>query len=100
MAYEMGRTLIGYEVQKVLAAVDWFAADGRAVGVIGSARAGWLAYLAAGLDSRIRAVDVGDVFGPRRGCGKSRSNGTCGGCCASSATRSSVRRLASSGIYA
>ena len=25
MAYEMGRTLIGYEVQKVLAAVDWFA---------------------------------------------------------------------------
>ena len=25
MAYEMGRTLTGYEVQKVLAAVDWFA---------------------------------------------------------------------------
>ena len=24
MAYEMGRTLTGYEVQKVLAAVDWF----------------------------------------------------------------------------
>src|SRR5689334_9552057 len=24
MAYEMGRHIIGYEVQKVLAAVDWF----------------------------------------------------------------------------
>ena len=40
-AYEMGRGLIGYEVQKVLAAVDWFAADagregaGRRSGTIG-----------------------------------------------------------------
>ena len=29
MAYEMGRTLTGYEVQKVLAAVDWFKSAGR-----------------------------------------------------------------------
>ncbi|HZT79553.1 MAG TPA: hypothetical protein VFA26_05010, partial [Gemmataceae bacterium] len=37
-AFELGRHLIGYEVQKVLAAVDWFAKEGgkdAKVGVIG-----------------------------------------------------------------
>jgi hypothetical protein len=29
MAYEMGRHVIGYEVQKVLAAVDWFAQEDK-----------------------------------------------------------------------
>jgi hypothetical protein len=27
MAFEMGRHIIGYEVQKVLAAIDWFASE-------------------------------------------------------------------------
>src|SRR5439155_11389812 len=36
MAYEMGRTLTGYEVQKVLAGVDWFQSNDRLpIGVIG-----------------------------------------------------------------
>src|SRR6185436_18002745 len=35
-AYEMGRHIIGYEVQKVVAAMDWLARDGeKNIGVIG-----------------------------------------------------------------
>ena len=36
-AFEMGRHLIGYEVQKVLAGVDWFAQGARATPSRGSA---------------------------------------------------------------
>lgn len=68
MAYEMGRHIIGYEIQKVLAAVDWFAAkQGHSVvGAIGIGEGGLLAFHAAALDSRIKAVDVGDYFGSRQ----------------------------------
>ena len=45
MAFEMGRHLIGYEVQKVLAAVDYFhhATEPRPVGVIGYGEGGLIA---------------------------------------------------------
>lgn len=55
--FEMGRTMLGYEVQKVLAAVDAFhaARPGTKIGVIGSGEGGLIALLAAALDSRISA---------------------------------------------
>ena len=67
MAYEMGRTLIGYEVQKVLAVVDWFCRDRDhpPVGVIGHREGGLIAFHAALLDPRIKAVHVSEYFGPQ-----------------------------------
>jgi dienelactone hydrolase len=67
MAYEMGRTLVGYEVQKVLAAVDWFVAREKdmPVGVIGVGDGGRIAMYAAAVDRRIRAAVVSCAFGPR-----------------------------------
>ncbi len=69
MAYEMGRTLVGYEVQKVLAVVDWFQARDKAipVGLIGVGEGGRVALYAAGSDTRVKALHVGCAFGPREG---------------------------------
>ncbi len=69
MAYQMGRHLIGYEVQKVLAAVDGFCRDKRhpPVGVIGNGEGGLLALYSAALDPRIEAAAVCGYFGPREG---------------------------------
>jgi dienelactone hydrolase len=59
-AYEMGRHIIGYEVQKVLAAVDWFCRDKDhpPVGVYGYAEGGLLALYSAALDTRIKGAVV------------------------------------------
>jgi len=85
-AYEMGRHIIGYEVQKVLAAVDVLsqepassgdlnpaqlpskpsAGQGRKVGLIGWGEGGLLAFYAAALDTRIQAVCVSGYFTDRR----------------------------------
>jgi dienelactone hydrolase len=54
MAYEMGRHVIGYEVQKVLAAVDWLAGDKTPIEVWGYAEGGLLALYSAALDPRIK----------------------------------------------
>ncbi|MBM4039643.1 MAG: hypothetical protein FJ290_14135 [Planctomycetes bacterium] len=66
-AYEMGRHIIGYEVQKVLAAVDWFARAGNRarIGVIGYGEGGLLALYAAALDERIDAAVVSGYFQAR-----------------------------------
>jgi dienelactone hydrolase len=95
-AFEMGHHLIGYEVQKVLAAVDWLAeqaaanggAEGRKngspdsastpprvhsptqpvrIGLIGYGEGGLLALYAAAADPRIDAACVAGYFGPREG---------------------------------
>ncbi|MSS71761.1 MAG: hypothetical protein EXS64_09755 [Candidatus Latescibacteria bacterium] len=68
-AYEMGRHIIGYEVQKVLAAVDGFKGEGgdRPVGVIGHGEGGLIAFYAAASDTRIDAVGVSGYFQPREG---------------------------------
>jgi dienelactone hydrolase len=67
-AFEMGRHVIGYEVQKVLAAVDWFTREGHApVGVFGYGEGGLLALCSAALDERIAATVVSGYFGPREG---------------------------------
>ena len=48
MSYQMGRHIIGYEVQKVLAAVDWFQkkSPGRPIGVFGYGEGGLLRCIA------------------------------------------------------
>jgi dienelactone hydrolase len=58
MAYQMGRHIIGYEVQKVLAAVDWFTREKglSPVGVVGYGEGGLVAYHCAQIDTRIHAV--------------------------------------------
>jgi dienelactone hydrolase len=66
MAYELGRHIIGYEVQKVLAVVDWFShdKDHPPVGVFGYGEGGLLALASAAIDPRIRATVVSGYFGP------------------------------------
>ena len=68
-AYELGRHLIGFEVQKALAVVDWFARreDAAPVGVVGYGEGALLAFYAAALDERIDVALVSGYFGPREG---------------------------------
>ncbi|HZZ79129.1 MAG TPA: dienelactone hydrolase family protein [Gemmataceae bacterium] len=56
MAYEMGRHIIGYEVQKVLASVDWFEKSNpkTPIEVWGYGEGGLLALYSAALDPRIK----------------------------------------------
>jgi dienelactone hydrolase len=61
MSYEMGRHILGYEVQKVLAAVDWMQAHSKGeakelVAVNGYGEGGLIARLAAAVDERIKYV--------------------------------------------
>src|SRR5262245_8377104 len=68
MAYEMGRHIIGYEVQKVLAAIDWLQATEKntSVGVYGYGEGGLIALYSGALDPRIRAtVASGVAYGSR-----------------------------------
>ncbi len=74
MSYELGRHVIGYEVQKILAAVDWFTRekdryrpgqDRPVVSVAGYGEGGLLALYAKAIDYRIRAALVSGYFGPR-----------------------------------
>jgi len=67
--YELGRHLIGYEVQKALAVVDWFKAQPEQVPVIiaGVGEGGLLALHAAAIDDRIDGVYSAGYFGPREG---------------------------------
>ena len=79
-AYELGRHIIGYEVQKTLAAVDWFTGDveradmlsqssneRKPIGVIGYGEGGLIAFYAAAADTRIDAAAVCGYFQPREG---------------------------------
>jgi dienelactone hydrolase len=69
-AFELGRHLIGYEVQKVLAAVDWFTKNARdadaKIGVMGWGEGGLIALYAGALDTRIDAVCVSGYFDSRQ----------------------------------
>ena len=67
-AFHMGRHPLGFEVQKVLAAVDRFRArrgDAAKVGVVGYAEGGLIALYAAALDLRIDGVLVSGYFDRR-----------------------------------
>jgi dienelactone hydrolase len=68
MAYEMGRHVIGYEVQKILAALDWFAksAPRTSIGVFGYGEGALLALYSAAVDLRIDAACVSGYFTSRQ----------------------------------
>jgi len=69
-AFHMGRHIIGYEVQKVLAAVDWFkkiAGEEAKIGVVGYGEGGLIAFYAAAVDTRIDAALVSGYFQSRQG---------------------------------
>lgn len=65
MAFMVGRHIIGYEVQKALAAADWFARQRPAapVGVWGEGDGGPAALYAAALDERIGVAGVAGYGG-------------------------------------
>ena len=64
MAYEMGRHTIGYEVQKVLAVVDWFTKEKEhpPIGLWGYSEGGMLAMYSAAVDVRIKTTVVSGYF--------------------------------------
>src|SRR6185437_10701067 len=74
-AYELGRHIIGYEVQKALAAVDFLEQEGasasgsnpkpQGIGIFGYAEGGLLALYAAAIDTRIDAAVVSGYFESR-----------------------------------
>ena len=66
-AFELGRTLAGYELQMSLSIVDWFKSSSpeTQVGIVGHGEGGMLALFAGGLDTRIQATCVSGFFGPR-----------------------------------
>jgi dienelactone hydrolase len=73
-AFEMGRHMIGYEVQKVLAAVNWLDSRRRQarpdsrnqkIGLAGYGEGGLIAFYAAALDLRIDTTLVSGYFAAR-----------------------------------
>jgi dienelactone hydrolase len=69
--FELGRTLIGYEAQKVFAAIDALRAEGSPfakpaehIAVLGHGEGGLIALVSAALDPRIQAVTISGYFGP------------------------------------
>ena len=69
-AFNLGRHIIGYEVQKVLAAIDWFeksrADDSQKLGVAGYGEGGLVALYAGAADRRIDATLVSGYFNSRQ----------------------------------
>lgn len=66
-SFILGRHVIGYEVQKVLALIDAFAAQSEQVPICvsGTGEGGLLALCAGALDERIGSVHVAGHFAPR-----------------------------------
>lgn len=72
-AFHMGRHPLGYDVQRTLAAVDWFEAQNATrqqrepapLGLIGYGEGGMVALHAAAMDPRIKSTLVSGYFGPR-----------------------------------
>jgi cephalosporin-C deacetylase-like acetyl esterase len=74
MAFEVGRHIIGYEVQKLLSVVDWFEIENiqrrLPIGVIGYGEGGLLALYSAAIDKRIDVTMVSGYFQAREGVWK------------------------------
>ena len=66
MAYELGRHIIGYEVQKVLSLVDWMSHSDVPIGVVGYGEGGLIALYSAAVDTRIQATAVSGYFQSRQ----------------------------------
>ncbi len=66
-AFQVGRHIIGYEVQKVLAAVDWFTRQSSElpVAVAGYGEGGLIAFYSGAADTRIDGVWVSGYFQER-----------------------------------
>ena len=68
-AFHMGRHLIGYEVVKIMAAVDWFkqyTSKDLKIGLAGYCEGGLIAFYSAAVDKRIDAVLVSGYFNNRQ----------------------------------
>ena len=67
-AFELGRQLVGYEIQKTLAVVDWYKKSwpAKPVGVIGRGEGGLITQYAAAVDTRIDAACVSGYFDSRQ----------------------------------
>lgn len=69
-AFELGRTLVGYEVQKVMAGVDCLLkmqrSSSRKIAVVGWGEGGRIALYAAALDERVDGACVSGYFGSRQ----------------------------------
>jgi dienelactone hydrolase len=69
LGYQVGRHLIGAEVQQVSSAVDFLSSlasvDPARIGVVGSGQGGLTALYATALDTRIQAALVGHYFDSR-----------------------------------
>ena len=67
-AFEMGRHLIGYEVQQSLAVIDWYSrrSPDTPIGIIGWGEGGLIALYAAAVDTRIDVACVSGYFDSRQ----------------------------------
>jgi len=64
-AFELGRHLIGYEVQKVSAIIDALSDKNKGIGVAGDGEGGLIAFYAAAVDERIERAWIIGHFGKR-----------------------------------
>ncbi len=64
-SFEVGRTLIGYEVESVLAAIPQFAGKEAKLGICGYGEGAVIAQVAAALEPRFQSVLISGQFGPR-----------------------------------
>ena len=64
-AFELGRHLIGYEVQKVSAIIDALGDKNKGIGVAGDGEGGLIAFYAAAVDERIKRAWIIGHFGKR-----------------------------------
>ena len=68
-AYTFGRHIIGYEVQKIRAAINWFDQQNKKtdapIGILGWAEGGLLGFYTSAVDTRIDATLVSGYFGKR-----------------------------------
>ncbi len=66
MAFELGRHLIGYEVQKILAVVEWFQQMDLPIGLFGYGEGGLLAFYTAAVEPQIESTVVSGYFNSRQ----------------------------------
>lgn len=65
MAYQLGRHIIGYEVQKVLSLVDWMSSNELPIGVFGYGEGGLIGLYSTAIDERIQSTVVSGYFQER-----------------------------------
>ena len=70
-AFEMGRHIIGYEVQKVCAAINWFASENSRtpnpvpIGIVGYNEGALIGFYTAAIDRRVNATLISGYFNER-----------------------------------